>query len=92
MPKYAQFTQERGSHPMQDIKCIWTGTKNASKWGIYQQNLAGVFGDLATLAPGQVVPEIPYDNIKDNIWPYFWNLWNFLWTMQPFVCPDSAFL
>ena len=34
---------------------------------MYQQNLTGVFGDLATLTPGQVVPEIPDDNIKDNI-------------------------
>ena len=74
----AQFPQKRLTLTIHDTRCKWTGIENASKWGIYQQYLMGVFGNLATLAPGQVVPEnlFRYNSIEFSHQP--WDLWNFL--------------
>ena len=38
----AQFPQKRLTLSIHDTRCKWTGMKNATKWGIYQQNLTGV--------------------------------------------------
>ena len=75
---HTQFPQKRLTLTIHDTRCKWTGIENASKWGIYQQYLMGVFGNLATLAPGQVVPEnlFRYNSIEFFHQP--WNLWNFL--------------
>ena len=74
----SQFPQKRLTLSIHDTRCKWTGIEYASKWGIYQQYLTGVFGNLATLAPGQVVPEnlFRYNSIEFFHQP--WNLWNFL--------------
>ena len=48
---YTQLAQERGCVPIHTTRCKWTEIKIASKWGAYQQNLTGVFWNMATLTP-----------------------------------------